>query len=173
MQSGMIFGIYWCISFLFLVSHDENLSAISSILILSTPFVGFILAGKFKKDVQKDGQVSFGRGYFFSLLMYFYATAILSLTSLFYFKYFDHGTFIQQNLDMLNRPEVKQALESADIQKRLSGINMEEIKTSISALTPTSITASILNFNVLFAFILSLPTAFFAMTRRMKEQHTT
>ena len=164
MQLGMIFGIFWCISFLFLVSGDVTLTSISSPLILITPLIGFFLARKFKRNVQKDGPVSWGRAYLFSLLMYFYATAILSLVSLIYFKYFDNGRFVQHNIEILNRPEIKQLFENPEFLQSFKGISLEDLKTSLLALTPATIASSILNMNVLLAFGLSLPTAFFAQT---------
>lgn len=166
MQSGMMFGLFWCLSFLFLVCGNETLRSMSSPLIIITPFVGFLFARKFRKDVQNDGEISFGRAYMFSTLMYLYATAILAILSYFYFKFIDNGAFAEQNIQLLNRPDVKQLFSTPEIQGQMNGLSLNEIKNLIKSFTPTTISAAIINFNVFAAFILALPTAFFAMNKK-------
>ena len=168
MQSGMIFGIFWCISFLLLVSNNPALRVFASPLILATPFVGFILAHKFKRDVRNDGDVSYFRAFHFCILLYLYATAILAIVAYFYFRFFDHGEFVQRNLEVLALPETKALFENARMEE--NGITMSDLEAAIKSINPITVTASIINVNVLLSIPMALITAFIAMTKRTKRE---
>jgi len=168
MQSGMIFGIYWCVSFLLLVSNNPASRVFASPLIMATPFVGFYLAHKFKKDVRNDGDVSYFRGFHFSLLLYLYATAILAIVAYFYFRFFDHGEFVQRNLEVLALPETKALFEKTRMEE--NGITMADLQTAIKSINPITVTASIININVLLSIPLAFITSFIAMTKRVKKE---
>lgn len=160
MQSGLIFGLTWSISFLCLVCGNGSLGAVGTPLFLATPFIGFFLAYKFRKDVQADGRVSYLRGLGFSFLLYIYASAVLAIVAYIYFQYFDHGEFLQRNLLMLQQPEVKQLFNEA------SGVSVKDLEQAFKTMTPISIVASIININIMLTIPLTLPTAFFAMTKK-------
>ena len=170
MQSGMMFGLLWCVSFLFLVSGSPSMNTLSHLLIFSTPFFGFWFARKFRKDVENDGKVSFGRGYFFSLLLYLYATAVLAIASYLYFRFIDHGAFAQHNIALLDTPDVKQIFNMPEMQKQMGGLTLADIKELFRVLTPTTFAAIVINFNAMAAFVLAFPTAFFAMTANKNAQ---
>ena len=170
MQYGMIYGLYWCLSFLFLVSTQPSLQSLGTILFISTPFVGFYLARRFSATVRSDGPVTYGRCYIFSLLTYCYATAILAITSYCYFRFIDHGHFIAYNLEILDRPDVKQLFASPDVRNQMGGLKIDDLKTALQSLTPISITASVINMSILAGLFLSIPTALFGtLDKRYKR----
>lgn len=166
MLSGMIFGLIWCVSFLFLVRGSVSLNAVAHPLIIAMPFLGFWFARKFRHDVQNDGQVTYWRGYFFSLLLYLYATTILAIVSFLYFKFMDHGAFALKNIALMDSQEMKDLFSMPQMQSSLNGMTREDFKTLFRELTPSTFAALVINFNVFLAFILAIPTAFFAMTKK-------
>ncbi len=164
MHYGLIFGLIWCISLLFLVSDNTSLRTFSSPLFLLTPFIGFYIGYLFKIKVQYNGDVSYLRGLSFSLLLYLYATAVLAFAAYLYFQFFDHGAFARQNLEVLSQPEVQAIFKS---QKMIdSGITIKELQTAIKSITPMTVTAAIININVLLSIPLALITAFFTITKK-------
>lgn len=170
MHLGTIFGLYWCIGFACLVAGFRYplLHFFLVIIILSTPFIGFVLAGHFKRQVRADAPVFYSRGYLFSLLMYFFASIILAIVAYVYFSYFDNGFFIQANIDYLHRPEMKQILSTPEMVKQtqaiLSQTGFKNLDEWFQSLTPIMIVASIIDFNIMTSIFLSIPTAFFART---------
>ncbi len=159
MQSGMIFGAIWSISFLLLVSGIAGLTALFPIIFFLTPFIGFYFARKFRKDVQNDGEVGYLRGFWFSLQLYLYATAILAIVVYVYLTFFDNGALVQSYLEKLSIPEIRAAIQA-------QGIQIKEMEEMVRNLNAMNITASIINLNALLAIPMALPTAFFAMTRK-------
>ena len=161
MQSGMIFGTFWCISFLLLVSRFTPLKATFPLFLVATPFIGFYLASKFRRDVQKDGSITYARGFWFSLQLYLYATAILAIVVYIYFHFFDNGVFIQSYLESLSQPDVRAIFKA-------QGIQIQELEEAFKNINAVAMTASIINFNAIIAIPMALLTAFFAITPSKK-----
>lgn len=174
-QLGGLFGLYWCVGLLCMVAGFKVplFQAAYPIVVMSAPFVGFALASHFGKQVRNDAPVDFSRGYLFSILMYLYATIILASIAFIYFHLFDHGSFINANIEQLNRPETRTLLESPGIKEQ---INQMLLQTGFSSLaemmksfTPIMIAANILDINLMLSIILAIPTALFAKTKNGKH----
>jgi hypothetical protein len=170
MHLGTIFGLYWCIGFACLIAgfHHPLLHLLLIVIVLSTPFVGFALARYFEHQVRADAPVFYSRGYLFSLLMYFFASVVLAIVSYVYFAYFDHGFFIQANIDYLHRPEMAQVLNSPQMAEQtqaiLSQTGFKSLDEWFQSITPIMLVASIVDFNIMTSIVFSIPTAFFART---------
>ena len=170
MQLGAGFGIYWCLGFICMIGGFSNpiLHLLLSIILISTPFVGISLARYFERQVRQDGVVRFGRAWWFSFLLYFYACIILCLVAYIYFQFFDKGMFVSNYIAHLNLPENKQILEAPEFKQQLEQMlsatgfsNLEEVVRNI---TPTMFVANILDINTLLAAILAAPTALVSKT---------
>ena len=103
MYYGLVFGIIWCILFFMLVSPQEVLRTLAGLLFFSVPFIGFFIARHFRKTVKNDGEINYWRGFWFSLLMYIYASAILALFAYLYFRFLDNGAFVVSHVKVLSR----------------------------------------------------------------------
>lgn len=171
MQLGGIFGLYWCAG-LFCLIAGFKFPAISSLyllIILSAPIVGIALARHFEKQVRSDAPVFYGRAYLFSFLMYLYATILLAGIAYIYFSMFDHGAFMEANIAYMQRHEVREFMDSPDIklqiQNMLANTGFKNLTEMLRSISPIMITANIVDLNLLFALVLSFPTALIAQTK--------
>lgn len=171
MQLGGIFGLYWCIGLFCLIAGFKvpALSSLSLLIILSTPILGIALARHFEKQVRIDGPVYYGRAYLFSFLMYFYASILLAGITYIYFSLFDHGAFIEANIAYMQRPEMREFMDSPDVkiqmQSMLSATGFKNVEELLRSISPIMITANIVDANLIFAVLLSFPTALISQTR--------
>ena len=166
MYYGLVFGIIWCILFFMLVSPQEVLRTLAGLLFFSVPFIGFFIARHFRKTVKNDGEINYWRGFWFSLLMYIYASAILALFAYLYFRFLDNGAFVESNLKVLSRPEIKKLLEQSVISEDRNAY--DEMLSALQNITPLAVTASVINFSSFVSIPLALVTSLFAMTRKRK-----
>lgn len=166
MNYALFFGLYWIVGLLCFVKSPAYpiLSFVFYFIFASIPVVGYILLKRFR-DTVCGGKISFGRGYFFTVLIYFYAALILSLACFVYFAYFDHGAFFDSYIREFSSPEMKQIVDANGGKFPAAGVSINEIKAAfeqIKSLSPTVYAANLLDLNIFFALILALPTALFA-----------
>lgn len=171
MQWGAVFGLYWCLGFLFMVMGVDSPAArlLQLAVMISAPFLGIRLSRHFERQVRSDAPVSFSRAYVFSLLMYFFASVVLAAVAYVYFSYFDHGTFIEKNIAQLEQPESQQILNTpqmkAQMDSMLQSSGFKDLKELLRSVTPTMFVANIIDINLIVAIILSVPTALLSKTR--------
>jgi len=171
MQLGGIFGLYWCIGLFCLIAGFKVpvLSSFSLLIILSAPIMGIALARHFENQVRTDGPVYYGRAYLFSFLMYFYATILLAGITYIYFSLFDNGAFIEANIAYMQRPEMREFMDSPDVkiqmQNMLAATGYKSLEEFLRSISPIMITANIVDANLIFAVVLSFPTALISQTR--------
>ena len=84
-----------------------------------------------------------------------------------YFRFFDHGNFVQQNLALLSQPEVKEIFESQEMKN--NGITIADIQAAVKSINTVSATVAIININVMLSIPLALITALFATTKKRQE----
>lgn len=171
MQLGGIFGLYWCAGLFCLIGGISVpfVQLLYVLIMLSAPLVGVMLARHFEKQVHADAPVLYGRAYLFSLLMYLYATILLACVAYIYFQMFDHGSFIEANIAYMARPEVKAFMDAPDIKQQIQSVltttGFKDIPELLRSVTPIMISANIVDVNLLFAIVLSIPTAFLSQTK--------
>lgn len=171
MADGLKFGIYWCLGFLCTVKGlgGTTLATLGMLITLSAPLLGIYLARRFESNVRSDAPVGFGKAYLYSVLLYLYSSAILSIVAFAYFNWLDHGAFINNYISVISAPDMQTALRQAGLDQMFSDTahqsgfsSFEELLRSIR---PIDIAMSLFNFNVIMGVILSLPTALIALLR--------
>lgn len=172
MNYAVPYGIYWTAGMLcFVNSMDYTmLSLVFYFIFASAPVAGYMLLARFRDKVC-GGTITFGRGYLFSLLTYFYAALLLAAACFAYFQFFDHGAFIDGYLRMLDSPEVKQAFEQESMRQLTNGNGLQDLKKALSeiqSVPPAAFAANILDFNIFIGLLLSIPTSLLAARRTPK-----
>mgnify|MGYP004638605031 FL=1 len=174
MNYALPYGIYWIIGMLCFVNSLNNslFSLVFYFVFASTPVIGYMLLCRFRERVC-DGVISFGRGYLFSLLLYFYAALLLAAACYVYFQFFDHGAFIDQYLQMLNSPEVKQAFEQESMKQLTDGRGLDDIKDimeKMQSIPPVTYAANLLDINIFLGLVLSLPASLLAVRKTAQSK---
>lgn len=171
MVDGLKFGIYCCLGFLCTVKGlgGTTLATLGILVTLSAPFLGIFLARRFESSVRSDAPVGFGKAFLYSVLLYLYASIILSIVAFVYFNWLDHGAFVNSYISVISAPDMQSALRQAGLEQMFSDTahqsgfsNFEELLRSIR---PIDIAMSLFNFNIIMGIILSLPTALVALLR--------
>ena len=117
--------------------------------------------------------MSFGRGYLFSILLYFYAALLLSAACYVYFQFFDNGAFIDGYLQGLDSPEVKEAFKMESMRQLTDGKGLDDMKNvleTMQSVSPVTYAANLLDINIFLGLILSLPASLLAVRRTAKSK---
>ena len=174
MNYALPYGIYWIVGMLCFVNSLNNslFSLVFYFIFASTPVIGYVLLCKFRERVC-GGVISFGRGYLFSLLLYFYAALLLAAACYVYFQFFDHGAFIDRYLQMLSSPEVKQAFEQESMKQLTDGRGLDDIKDimeKMQSIPPVTYAANLLDINIFLGLVLSLPASLLAVRKTAQSK---
>ncbi len=174
MNYALPYGFYWIFGMLcFVCSPNQTLFSLAFYFVFaSTPIIGYKLLCRFRDRVC-GGAITFSRGYLFTLLVYFYAALILAAAVYVYFQFFDNGTFIDNYLQALDSPEVKQAFQQESMKQLVNGAGLKDLKSALEAMqsvSPVVYAANILDLNIFLGLLLSVPTALLAMRRNENIQ---
>ena len=90
MHSGLGLGLFWVFKYLFVITGGLHplLSFIGSILGIGTPLLLFYYLVKYNRE-GADGEMSFGQGIQFSILLFFFASLLEALVVLLHVKWID------------------------------------------------------------------------------------
>lgn len=174
MNYALPYGMCWIVGMLCFVNSLEHtmLSLVFYLVFASTPVMGYLLLCKFRDSVC-DGVMSFGRGYLFSILLYFYAALLLSAACYVYFQFFDNGAFIDGYLQGLDSPEVKEAFKMESMRQLTDGKGLDDMKNvleTMQSVSPVTYAANLLDINIFLGLILSLPASLLAVRRTAKSK---
>lgn len=124
------------------------------------PILGYIYIRKYRERYC-GGELSFLRGWVFSLYMYFFASLLTAAAHYIYFQFIDNGYLTGTYMDQL---ESLKATLTGDLETSVDQLiqNLETI-ASMSAL---QLTMQLIFQNIFYGAILSLPTALLAMRRK-------
>lgn len=173
MNYALPYGMCWIVGMLCFVNSLEHtmLSLVFYLVFASTPVMGYLLLCKFRDSVC-DGVMSFGRGYLFSILLYFYAALLLSAACYVYFQFFDNGAFIDGYLQGLDSPDERGIQngkhETTDRRKGLD--DMKNVLETMQSVSPVTYAANLLDINIFLGLILSLPASLLAVRRTAKSK---
>ena len=146
-QDGAFLSLLWIASFACIVFATG--SSIGNLLMIATPFfVGWRLISF--REYALDGIISFRRGYMYSVYTFFYASLIFMFAQYVYFKFLDHGNFL--NL-------IRTGVNTLTPTDQQFGMNMEEIKQALenmSTLGPIQWSFMFLMQNISIGFIISI-----------------
>ncbi|MBQ8702079.1 MAG: DUF4199 domain-containing protein [Prevotella sp.] len=162
---GAIMGALWVISFAsFVLSFSYPVLGTCSLILGIVSLVLNIMRLRAFRNEILEGAISFRRAFFYSMLTYLYASIILVLAQLIYFKFIDHGTLMGQYLTLLSSDNLRQALMQA------YGITDKELSQAVSmlrAMRPTDIALQFFMMNLFMGVVISLPTALFIRKSRI------
>lgn len=146
-QDGAFLSLLWIASFACIVFATG--SSIGNLLMIATPFfVGWRLVSF--REYALDGIISFRRGYMYSVYTFFYASLIFMFAQYVYFKFLDHGKFLNM---------MRTAVNTLTPIYQQYGMNIEEIKEaleSMSTLGPIQWSFMFMMQNISIGFIISI-----------------
>ena len=152
-QDGVLLALLWVASFLLYIMGMSNqiLGLAAVILMLYTPlFVGARL-GKFR-DYGREGQISFRRGYAYTVLVFFYGGVLFAVAQYIYFAFMDQGFLVSQFSKMMNTVEARQMLQQYGMAEM-----MDESLQQMTATRPIDYALNMLTINISLGFILGIP----------------
>ena len=146
-QDGAFLSLLWIASFACIVFATG--SSIGNLLMIATPFfVGWRLVSF--REYALDGIISFRRGYMYSVYTFFYASLIFMFAQYVYFKFLDHGNFLNM---------MRTAVNTLTPIYQQYGMSIEEIKEaleSMSTLGPIQWSFMFMMQNISIGFIISI-----------------
>ena len=152
-QDGVLLALLWVSSFLLYIMGMSNqiLGLAAVILMLYTPFFVGTRLGKFR-DYGRDGQISFRRGYAYTVLVFFYGGVLFAVAQYIYFAFMDQGFLVSQFSKMMNTVEARQMLQQYGMAEM-----MDESLQQMTATRPIDYALDMLTINISLGFILGIP----------------
>ena len=130
---------------------NQILGLAAVILMLYTPFFVGTRLGKFR-DYGRDGQISFRRGYAYTVLVFFYGGVLFAVAQYIYFAFMDQGFLVSQFSKMMNTVEARQMLQQYGMAEM-----MDESLQQMTATRPIDYALNMLTINISLGFILGIP----------------
>ena len=169
---GLWFSLWWTMGFLLMVNGTGHpwCQMLLMVNVILAPWIGIKLARRFEREVRQDGLVTYGRAYQFSLLMYLYATLILSLVAYVWFAWIDKGHFVEANISMMDQPAMKELLGSEPMKEEIAMVlkstGFQTLEEMMRSVTPLMICANVMFYNLILSFVLSIPTAWLSKSNK-------
>ena len=136
---GAMLSVMWVASFACYVVGLANpmFTMVAFVLMVITPFFVCKRLGKFR-DEGRGGIISMGRGWAYSIFVFFYASILMALAQYVYFAYIDQGYLMLVFSQSLSTPEMQQMLEQAGLQKTVNrpGVTCFASSASLSVMLP-------------------------------------
>ncbi len=156
-QDGALLLLVWIGAFVcYMVGmRQPTLTLLALVTLAATPFFVASRLRRFRDNV-RQGTLSFGLGYVYSILVYFYSGLLMTAVTFLYFSFFDRGYLLSQFTALLQSPENQQAMQ-------LYGIagEMKESLRILGELRPMDFALNILSTIILSGFFWGLPIALF------------
>lgn len=132
-------------------------------LITATPFFVALRLHHFR-DYGREGFISFGRGWAYVVLMFFYGSVLFALAVYAYFTYMDHGFMLEAIRGLMAQEENRQML-------RLSGMEqmLEDSLQQMEQMRAIDLAINMLATNIMAGMVLGFPIA--ALLRRKSVEH--
>ena len=162
MRFGTMMGIFWIIKFSFLPMGFKIplLQLLFIFMTLFVPILGYIYIRKYRERYC-GGELSFLRGWVFSLYMYFFASLLTAAAHYIYFQFIDNGYLTGTYMDQL---ENLKATLTGDLETSVDQL-IQNLET-IASMSSLQLTMQLIFQNIFYGAILSLPTALLAMRRK-------
>lgn len=159
---GARLALLWVASFTCYIVGIANplYGMVAIVLMIATPFLVSRRLVKFR-DESLGGAISFGRGWGYSVYVFFYASILLALAQYVYFAYIDQGYLLSSFTEALSSSEAKQMVEQYGAQQMIQE-SMEEL----SQMRPIDYVLNILTVNIFIGAVLGLPIA--ALIKKIK-----
>ena len=167
-QDGFFLFLLWAASFASYIYGLTNqlLAMVAIVLAVMTPF---FVAGRLRKfrDEGREGLISFGRGYAYTVFVFFYGAVLLAVAQFLYFAYFDNGYLLSSFSKIVSSSEGQALLKEYGMTKM-----MNESLTEMSSVRPIDYALNILTVNIMVGFVLGVPIglAMYRTTRKETEK---
>ncbi|WP_033147226.1 DUF4199 domain-containing protein [Prevotella sp. P6B1] len=163
-QDGFFLAILWIVSFAsYIIGLSNQLLAMASLLmVVSTPFFVANRLRKFR-DEGREGVISFGRSYAYTIFVFFYGAVLLAVAQYLYFAYLDDGYLVNSFSKMMTSEEGRTMLEQYGMTKVI-----DESLTEMATTRPIDYALNVLTINILLGFIFGVPIGLIMQKKRLK-----
>ena len=152
-QDGFFLALLWTASFacyiLGVTNHIMEMLALG--LAITTPF---FVAGRLRKfrDEGREGLISFGRSYAYTIFVFFYGAVLLAVVQFLYFAYMDNGYLLSNFSKMLSTEEGRAMVSQYGMTQMV-----EEGLAEMANIRPIDYALNMLTINIVLGFILGIP----------------
>ena len=152
-QDGFFLALLWTASFacyiLGITNHIMEMLALA--LAITTPF---FVAGRLRKfrDEGREGLISFGRSYAYTIFVFFYGAVLLAVVQFLYFAYMDNGYLLSSFSKMLSTEEGRALVTQYGMTQMV-----EEGLAEMASIRPIDYALNILTMNIMIGFVLGIP----------------
>ncbi len=154
-QDGALLSLLWIGSFVCYIMglSTPTLGMVAGILAIASPFYAANRLRHFRDDAL-EGFISFGRGYVYMVLSFFYAGLLLAAVIYIYFAFIDKGYLMSVFSQMMDSEEGKKMIEIYGMKDQMA----QGLKELMS-MRPIDYALNMLTINITTGFFLGLPIA--------------
>ena len=165
-QDGALLSLWWIGSFFCYILGISNplLGTLALLLIVVSPLFAANRLRHFR-DGAREGVISFGRGYAYTALVFFYAAVLLAAAIYIYFAFIDNGYLLSTVNQFLSTKEGKQLLELYGLADQ-----MQENLKALAEMRPIDYAVNMLSVNITIGLLFALPIAA-VMQRKLKVKN--
>ena len=128
---------------------------------------GFLIR-KFRGEVFP---LRFGQSWWMATLIFMYASLLMAVAQFVYFRYIDNGLLLQTYSTIMQQPEA-----IAMMQSMMPGEDAAEVSRQVidllKSISPIQLTFEFLVYNLMFGFLLAIPTAWIGLSGRSRTTHS-
>ena len=161
-QDGFFLALLWIASFAsYIMGLSNQILAMAAMLMaVISPF---FVAGRLRKfrDEGREGVISFGRSYAYTIFVFFYGAVLLAVAQYLYFAYMDNGYLVNSFAKMMSTDEGRQMLEQYGMTKVV-----DDTLAEMAATRPIDYALNILTINISLGFILGVPIGLIMQRRK-------
>ncbi len=163
-QDGALLSLMWIGSFICYIQGLANptLGLAAMLLLVTSPFFAANRLRHFR-DQAREGIISFGRGYAYLILSFFYAGLLLAVVIYVYFAYIDQGYLLSTFNKMLNSEEGRKMMDIYGMRQQ-----MDEGLKELANMRPIDYALNMLTINITTGIFLGAPIAALMQRRELK-----
>ncbi len=160
---GAMLALLWISSFACYIAGLTNnvLGLAAIILAVASPFFVARRLRSFR-DYALEGVISFGRGWAYVILVFFYGGLLFALAQFAYFAYLDHGYMASVVTQMTQTAEFTELMKLYGMQN-----TFQQVLVEFQQLRPIDLALQGLSTNIVVGIMLGLPIA--ALMRSKKK----
>ena len=159
-QDGFFLALFWIVCFISYIIGLTNqlVGMLSMLMVVASPFFVATRLKKFR-DEGREGVISFGRSYAYTIFVFFYGAVLLAVAQYLYFAYMDNGYLVNSLARMMSTDEAKMMLEQYGAQSL--------VLAEMAATRPIDYALNILTINISLGFILGVPIGLIMQRRKL------
>lgn len=154
-QDGALLSLLWIGSFVCYIQGltYPSLGIAAFLLVVASPFYAANRLRHFR-DEAREGIISFGRGYAYTILTFFYAGLLLAAVTYIYFAFIDNGHLLGTFTQILQSEDGRKAMELYGLTQQ-----MDEGLKELASMRPIDYALNILTINITSGIFLGAPIA--------------